>query len=365
MQRLPVLHGIEPSHNCTMTGVSFVVPVHNGAAHLAEVIASIAAQGDGRPFEIVVVEDGSTDGSAAVVESLAERYPITIARGPGRGAAAAVNTGIRLASHPIVCQVDQDVVLERGWMQTLAAALEDPMAGAAQGRYVVDPGGSFFARVMALDLEQRYLRVGTYSDHVCTGNTAYRAAALQAIGLLDESLGYGYDNDLSYRLHTAGFRLLFCRGARSRHRWREGLVGYLLQQYGFGYGRLDVVARHPARYAGDAVSPAAMMWHPLVMAMAMGAAAVGIVLSALTGQGAGLIAVGGVLLLALALERATAGLRAWRQFGDTAAVAFPVVHLLRDLAWVSAICVWTCRRLLHRPYRPGHSMAARQPSSSR
>ena len=42
-----------------MTGVSFVVPVHNGAAHLAETIASIVAQGDGRPMEIIVVEDAS------------------------------------------------------------------------------------------------------------------------------------------------------------------------------------------------------------------------------------------------------------------------------------------------------------------
>ncbi|NOT28138.1 MAG: glycosyltransferase [Acidobacteria bacterium] len=348
-----------------MTGVSFVVPVHNGAGHLADVIAAIAAQDDGRPFEIVVVDDGSTDGSAALLESLAQSYRITVVRGPGRGAAAAVNAGIRLASHPVVCQVDQDVVLERGWMQTLVAALDDPAAGAAQGRYVADPGGSFFTRVMGLDLEQRYLRVGTHSDHVCTGNTAYRLAALDAVGLLDESLGYGYDNDLSYRLQAAGYRLVFCRDARSRHRWREGLVGYLVQQYGFGYGRLDVVARHPRRYAGDAVSPAAMMWHPLVMSIALGLIATGFAMSALFGYSMGLVAAGGMLLLALALERSFAGARAWRAFGNTAAVAFPVVHLLRDLSWVAAILVWTCRRLLNRPHKPGHSMAARQPSSLR
>ncbi len=87
-------------------------------------------------------------------------------------------------------------------------------------------------------------------DHVCTGNTVYRAEALARVGLLDESLGYGYDNDLSYRLGAAGYALAFCRDARSRHRWREGLAGYLTQQYGFGYGRLDVVAAHPDRVGG-------------------------------------------------------------------------------------------------------------------
>ena len=56
--------------------------------------------------------------------------------------------------------------------------------------------------MMGRDLEQRYRRIrGDEVDHVCTGNTAYRASALHQVGLLDETLGYGSDNDLSYRLH--------------------------------------------------------------------------------------------------------------------------------------------------------------------
>ena len=159
---------------CVMTGVSFVVPGRNGAAHLAETVASVAAQADGRPLEIIVVEDGSRDDSAELLQLLKERYPLTVVAGPGCGAAAAVNAGVRCASHPIVCQVDQDVVLDSGWMSRLVAALEDPSVAAAQGCYTNDADASFFARVMALDLEQRYTRVGPSTDHVCTGNTAYR-----------------------------------------------------------------------------------------------------------------------------------------------------------------------------------------------
>lgn len=345
-----------------MTGVSFVVPVRNGAASLADSLSSIVAQGDGRPMEIIAVDDGSTDGSSAMLRSLAETHGLTVVEGPGRGAAAAVNAGVQLASHPVVCQVDQDVVLEPGWMQTLVEALDDPSVAAAQGRYLTDTQGSFFARVMGLDLEQRYARLGEHSDHVCTGNTAYRVKALQAVGLLDESLGYGYDNDLSYRLQEAGYRLAFCHGARSHHRWREGLVSYLVQQYGFGYGRLDVVARHPTRIAGDAVSPAAMMGHPLAMGAALILLSAGAVMTTLNVGGSPLVTAGLAILLTLVAERAIAGIRAWRQFGHTAALTFPVVHLARDIAWVTAIAVWCVRRALGRPRKPGHSMAARQPS---
>ena len=342
-----------------MIGVSFVVPVHNGAPHLAETLASIADQGDGRPMEIIVVEDASRDGSATLLKSLARLYPLIVVPGPGRGAAAAINAGIRLASHPIVCQVDQDVVLERGWMTSLVAAFTDPAVGAVQGQYTSDRRSSFFPRVMGLDLAQRYSRIGRHPDHVCTGNTAYRAAALHGVGLFDESLGYGYDNDLSYRLQAAGYRLVFCPDARSGHRWREGLQGYLAQQYGFGYGRLDVVARHPRRYAGDAVSPAGMMGHPVVAGVASSLLVAGAIPVA-QGSSSTVLSVAGVVLFALLfLERTVAGVRAWKRFGDPAALSFPFVHLLRDMAWVAAIAVWGVRRSFGRRSRPRHSMTPR------
>jgi glycosyltransferase involved in cell wall biosynthesis len=339
--------------------VSFVVPVRNGARWIRDVLHGIARQRDGRPFEIIVVDDRSADGTAAILRELA--WPdVRVITGPGRGAAAAVNAGIRAARFPVICQVDQDVVLEAGWLRCLTAALQDPRVAAAQGRYVTDRDADLASRVMGFDLEQRYgaLRRGRTS-HVCTGNAAYRADALWRAGLFDETLGYGYDNDMSYRLQHAGYRLVYCPDARSAHRWREGLRGYWLQQYGFGYGRLDLVAKHPARAGGDSVSPLQMMLHPIVMAIALVALVAAITMADVGGPTRELFTVTAVLIAALAIERTIAGVRGARTFRSGTPLLFPLFHLLRDAAWVSAIATWTLRRLVGGRSTPSNSMVPR------
>ena len=343
-----------------MEGVSFVVPVHNGARCIRETLDAIRAQDDGRPMEIIVVDDHSDDGSSEMLKALAEQRALKIVVAEERGAAAATNAGIRAARFPIICQVDQDVVVGPGWMRLLVSELEDPTVGAAQGYFASDRDATLCARAMGLDLEQRYAAIdGRETSHVCTGNAAYRAEGLRRIGLLDEAFGYGYDNDISYRLRAAGYRLTFCRSARSVHRWREGLAGYLVQQYGFGYGRLDIVAKHPRRVTGDSVSPAGMMAHPLLMMAAVGGLA-GALVMAIVGGPWRLVASGALALIAvLAVERLAAGIAACRRFRDPAALLFPILHLGRDLAWVAAIAMWSARRLFGRPSKPSHSMRAR------
>ena len=337
-------------------GVTFVVPVLNGRRWLRPVVDGILTQRDGRPFEILAVDDGSTDGSRRLLDRWQSAGVLRVIEGAGRGAAAAVNAGIRQASHPVICQVDQDVILTPGWLPPLLAALEDPDVAAAQGHYVTAPGAGFWARAMGRDLEHRYARIGgRFVNHVCTGNTAYRASALLQVGLLDEQLGYGYDNDLSYRLSHHGYRLAFCREAISIHRWREGFRGYVAQQFGFGYGRIDVVARHPAHIGGDDVSGFVMMMHGPAMLAAAAVAVWALVTASLT---AAVIAL--AIATMLAAERLTLGLWAWRRTGDRAAFAFAGAHLVRDAIWAAAIVVWLGRGLWRRPGNPAHSMWRRE-----
>ena len=129
-------------------GVSFVVPVYNGTHTLEATLASILEQDDGRPFEVLIVDDASSDDSLAVARRFSADPRVRVLRGRGAGAAAAINLGIREAGYPFVCQVDQDVVVHAGWLAVLLEALvSDGGIAAAQGVYVTDPDDGWWARV--------------------------------------------------------------------------------------------------------------------------------------------------------------------------------------------------------------------------
>ncbi|MGH7320501.1 MAG: glycosyltransferase [Candidatus Rokuibacteriota bacterium] len=352
---------LPPQEDVDRPGVSFVVPVHNGERWLDEVLSAILAQDDGRPMEVVAVDDRSVDGSPGILRAYAARGRVRVIDGQGDGAAAALNRGIRHATHRIICQVDQDVILRPGWMARLTAELSQPDRGAAQGRYLRPGAGTVWVRVMALDLEHRYGRIrGRDVDHVCTGNSAFRADALHKVGLFDERLGYGYDNDMSYRLGAAGYRLAFCHEATSEHRWPEGATAYLAQQYGFGYGRLDLIAKHRGRLTGDQVSGLGMILHAPLMLLVLATVGATILLRLAGGPWVPAAVVASGLLMLLAFERLAAGLRAAVRFRDPAGLWFAPIHLLRDVAWAMALAVWLVRRLAGRPSQPSDSMPRRE-----
>jgi len=390
-----------------MMGVSFVIPVRNGGRWLDSVLTSIRAQTWPGPFEIIAIDDGSTDDSAAILSRHQSLGDMRVLRGDGAGAAAAINRGVRAAVHPLIAQVDQDVVLSPTWVARLVEAFGDPQVAAAQGRYVPnsdayhegsvplrkqgqtphasvplrDQGqtthGSvllreqrqtpqwgqapqdIWSRVMALDLALRYRRLPPTTNHVCTGNSVYRRSALLEVGLFDEGLGYGYDNDVSYRLVGAGYRLAFCHDAGSVHHWREGVVDYARQQYGFGYGRLNLLARHPQRVAGDNVSGLSMMLQGPATALAVAAGAIAVAAVAADAPWVVPASVALSLVAVLIAERFAAGLWAAVLFRDPAGLGFVPVHAVRNLAWVAAMTAWTARTLFGVRSRPVHSMRPR------
>ena len=202
-----------------MEGVSFVVPVHNGAA-----LRSRDARGDPvpRPTAVRWKSSSSTiaadDGSSALLRGSPSIWPLRIVAGEGRGAAAAINAGVRAARYPIICQVDQDVVLQARMdarcCRGARRSRRSPRRRATTRAIPTRPSAlAPWASISSSDTRRSTAATPiTCAPAIpCTEPRRFAAS-----GCSTRRSGYGYDNDMSYRLREAGYRLAFCRGGAQR-----------------------------------------------------------------------------------------------------------------------------------------------------
>jgi GT2 family glycosyltransferase len=203
-----------------------VVPNWNGARWLPGCLASLRAQT--RPFgEIVVVDNGSTDGSAALAEQSGARV-VRLDR--NHGFAVAANRGIAAAEGAeAVALVNTDVELEPDWHECMAGALADGVAAVAckmvslSDPSVLDDTGDFLRRDGVCEQRGRGRRDDGRWDApgevfaACAGAALYRRSAVLAVGGFDERLfSYLEDVDLGLRLRLAGWRAAY-EPAVARH----------------------------------------------------------------------------------------------------------------------------------------------------
>ena len=225
--------------------ITVVVPTYNRASSLARFLEAL---GDCVPppggSQVVVVDDGSTDGTADVVRrsGIDARY----VRQDNRGPAAARNTGWRLARSPIVAFTDDDTLPDRHWLVDLVAELGARPGLAGLGGDVLPLRRGFLA-----DFVQLERLVGHGADEssvrfLVTANAAYRIEALRAVGGFDEQfpIAAGEDVDMSYRMIGEGRRLGVTSLAVVRHDHRTSVRGLFGTYYRHGTARQVLAGRH-------------------------------------------------------------------------------------------------------------------------
>jgi cellulose synthase/poly-beta-1,6-N-acetylglucosamine synthase-like glycosyltransferase len=297
-------------------------------------------------MEVIVVNDGSTDGSVEVIRELRQKWDFKIIDQSNQGAVSATNNGFKAASHDIICSIDSDVVLASDWLKKIMEEFRDPEVGAVQGYYKTPKGVSFWARMMGYDVEARYDSIGSKCvTQVCTGDTAYRRSALDKVGLFDPSFKYGYDNDMSYRLQEAGYKLVFRKDALCDHYWKEDLKGYLRQQYNSAYGRLQLVKKHTERVTGDSVSGLRMILQVpmtlLFLLFLVSGAVLTLAFAPYRGKYILLASLG--IFGAIFIDRVAFAVGVFKKQKDPASLLLPFVHLLRNAVWSWAFLVWVLR----------------------
>ncbi|MGZ5322224.1 MAG: glycosyltransferase [Solirubrobacterales bacterium] len=225
--------------------VSVVIPVRNGADKIADCLDSVlAGEYPEERREILVVDNGSTDGTGDVIRS----RPVTYLHEPRPGVSNARNRGIAAARGEIVAFVDGDCVAEPRWLPELARPFADPEVGCVAGELGHAPAETVAERQATRMFGgwQRYA-VSSNPPYAITANAAYRRDVLDDIGPFDPRMPRAQDVELGLRFsERSPLRLAYAEDAVVRHRHRSTQRAFFRQQLGWSYGAGLVAAKYHA-----------------------------------------------------------------------------------------------------------------------
>jgi len=210
--------------------VSIIVPVHNGAETLPACLAAIKAS-EYPNFELIVVDDGSTDESGSIAEAMGCRV---IVGNRNRGAAHARNLGVAVATGEVLLFVDADVVIRPSTVRQALRSLDEGGWDAVFGSYTSEtPAEGFFSQFHNLLHHYTHQHSRESAVTFWAGCGAVRRNAFEAVGGFDERHPPLEDIALGYALSAAGFRVYLDRGMQVTHLKRHSFLT-LLRTYLLG-----------------------------------------------------------------------------------------------------------------------------------
>jgi GT2 family glycosyltransferase len=226
--------------------ISVVVCTHNGARTIRDCLEGLRklAYPD---FEVIVVDDGSTDDVAAI----AHTYDVRVISTAQRGLSNARNTGMEAATGEIVAYLDDDAYPDPHWLTYLAATFLSTTHDGVGGPNIAPPGDGFIADCVANAPggPAHVLLSDREAEHIPGCNMAFRKACLEAIGGFDPQYRVaGDDVDVCWRLQQHGWTLGFSPAAMVWHHRRNSIWAYWRQQYGYGKAEALLERKWPEKY---------------------------------------------------------------------------------------------------------------------
>jgi len=229
-----------------------IVPVRDGESTIADCLDSILATDYPEEHrEILVVDNGSSDGTAALIRSRPVRY----LRESRRGVSNARNRGIAESTGQICAFVDADCIVDRQWLAELVRPFEDPEVGAVGGNLEhVPPITAAQRQAVRLLGNWQQFAFSSNPAYPITANAAYSREVLELIGSFDPHMTRAQDVELGLRFQErSGLRLAFAERATARHRHRSTQRGFFRQQLGWAYGaglvgaKFEAMGGHPVK----------------------------------------------------------------------------------------------------------------------
>ena len=255
---------------------SVIIPAYNAAQSLIECLAAVRDQDVEAPYEIIVVDDCSDDQTA----ELATAPDVILIRHDRRlGAAAARNSGIKVAQGEILCFTDADCAPKQDWLRQILKPFADETISGCKGTYATNQD-ELVARFVQIEYEDRYdlLEKQERINFIDTYSAAYRRQVIQANDGFDERMRYLEDQELSFRLAARGYEMVFQPQATVFHYHSDSLLSYFRKKFVIGYWKAQIVRRFPGRAIQDSHTPQVLKLQILLVALMLAALA-GVILT--------------------------------------------------------------------------------------
>jgi GT2 family glycosyltransferase len=226
--------------------LTVVIAAFDAEATLGAQLDALAAQRAPFAWELVVADNGSTDGTAALARSYGDRLPVRVVDASAtRGAGAARNVGVSVARAPLVAFCDADDVVGDGWLAAMRAALRTHafVAGRFEGARLNGPRVLRSRTIpQTTGLQESTLLPGLHAAGA--GNMGIRADVFRAVGGFDPGCLFLEDTDLCWRVQLAGVPLTWAPEAVLHVRLRGTLRSTLQQGYHYGSGEHWLALRY-------------------------------------------------------------------------------------------------------------------------
>ncbi|MCB0166146.1 MAG: glycosyltransferase [Anaerolineae bacterium] len=231
--------------------VSVIIPAYNSATTLGACLTALQRQTQ-PPLEIIVVDDGSTDGTGRV----ARAYGVIVLSQSNRGAGVARNRGALAARGHILLFTDADCEPTSDWIEQMLIPFCNEAVVGVKGRYRTRQP-QWVARFIQQEYQDRYDLMADQAqiDFIDTYSAGYRREVFWANAGFDPSFRIVEDQEFSFRLAERGYMLVYQPKAVVYHHHKASLAGYAHRKFLVGYWKPAIIRRYPAKLKRDSHTP--------------------------------------------------------------------------------------------------------------
>ncbi|MEW6295727.1 MAG: glycosyltransferase [Candidatus Diapherotrites archaeon] len=241
---------------------SVIIPMFNGEKTIKKCIDSILNQKIELNYEVILVDDGSTDNTKNIIrEKYGKNKKIKLIEQSHAGPAKARNLGAKKAGGEILVFTDSDCEAESNWLKEILKPFKNKNIAGVQGAYKTKQD-CIIARYVQIEIEDRYekMRKEKFVDWIGSYAAAYKKDIFIKLGGFDENFpsASGEDPDISYKMQERKLNLVFNQEAIVYHKHPESLFYYLKVKFYRAFYRIPLYNKHKQKIVKDSYTPKIM-----------------------------------------------------------------------------------------------------------